>query len=147
VALYYHLFIQILKNVVRSVFGDLRKLRLIVKVGILMFNILKKSMETQKKLNDGLITYEENISYFKQKEVMFFYYCVFSLFLLANSLFFSLPWVMTLVATVAIGVVFLILYNIKNMSGQFIASFLIPIILFLLGAGGLFLYAYFDSRK
>jgi hypothetical protein len=52
----------------RSVFGDLRKPRLIVKVGILMFNILKKSMETQKKLNDGLITYEEYMSYFKQKK-------------------------------------------------------------------------------
>jgi hypothetical protein len=112
-----------------------------------MFNILKKSMEIQKKRNDGLITYEEYMSYFKQKEVMFFYYCVFSLFLLANSLFFSLPWAMTLVATVAIGVVFLILYNIKNMSGQFIASFLIPIILFLFGAGGILLYAYFDSIK
>jgi hypothetical protein len=110
-----------------------------------MFNIIKESMKMQKRHSEGLITYEEFLNYFRKKEVLFFYFCVFSIFLLLSSLFFSLPLPMTLVAIVIIGVVFIILSNIKTMNGQILATVLIPTTLFLLGVGGLLLYAYLDK--
>jgi 4-hydroxybenzoate polyprenyltransferase len=113
--------------------------------GNVMFNIIKESIEMQRKHSEGLVTYEEFLNYFRKKEVLFFYFCVFSLFLIVSSLFFSLPLPMTLVAIVVIGIVFIILSNIKTMRGQILATELIPVILFLLGVVVLLLVAYSDK--
>ena len=86
-----------------------------------------------------------NLWFFRRKDVLFFYFCLFSLFLIIGSFIFSIPLLYASIANVLVGVIFIIQSMIQTKKGHILSIILIPVILFLLMVAVLLIVVFIEN--